>query len=198
MSVSGGYQGRAGNTGNATAFVNDRDSHLMRDLVVLLREANQDVPKWLEGMATAGGNMYRSGGKGMRAYAGRPQGSDCPRLTNSELIYLRRNCCATHVDNSIFLTVRQDDLCEHTRNLQVGAAAPRGTIVTRTAAAAGRVGRAAAAAAAGLVRPATTSLRAAVFLVEGLGAAEAAEAEAAVAAAVRRQSPSRVSNPSLV
>ena len=68
-----------GNTGHATAFVNDRNYNICRcvhpdicltlpqlpwlrrwvfsgrDLMNTLKDANQDVPKWLQSMATAGG-----------------------------------------------------------------------------------------------------------------------------------------------
>lgn len=61
-----GRTGRAGNTGLATAFVNDRDRHVIKDLVVLLKEANQEVPAWLESMGNAGGDFGggRGGGRG--------------------------------------------------------------------------------------------------------------------------------------
>ena len=68
-----------GNTGHATAFVNDRNYNICRcvrpeiclvlpqlpwlrrwvlsgrDLMNTLKDANQDVPKWLQSMPTAGG-----------------------------------------------------------------------------------------------------------------------------------------------
>ncbi|TPX38083.1 hypothetical protein SmJEL517_g00318 [Synchytrium microbalum] len=44
-----GRTGRAGNTGRATAFFDpSRDKGIIKDLMDILREANQDVPDWLE------------------------------------------------------------------------------------------------------------------------------------------------------
>ncbi|KAF8159855.1 ATP-dependent RNA helicase ded-1 [Crassisporium funariophilum] len=84
-----GRTGRAGNTGVSTAFFNRGNKNIVRDLVELLREANQEIPGWLEtvaheasygggtgfrgrggrggrggGRGTGGGRDYRSGGGG--------------------------------------------------------------------------------------------------------------------------------------
>lgn len=53
-----GRTGRAGNVGKATSFYTEKNVNLRKDLVEILREANQEVPLWLE----------QSGG----AYGGRP------------------------------------------------------------------------------------------------------------------------------
>eukprot|EP00668_Euglena_longa_P001089 GGOE01001300.1.p1 GENE.GGOE01001300.1~~GGOE01001300.1.p1 ORF type:complete len:598 (-),score=100.10 GGOE01001300.1:135-1865(-) len=45
-----GRTGRAGNTGNAISFVNDRNKGICPELVEVLRESNQDIPTWLEGI----------------------------------------------------------------------------------------------------------------------------------------------------
>jgi ATP-dependent RNA helicase DDX3X len=75
-----GRTGRAGNTGVSTAFFNRSNKNIVRDLVELLREANQEIPSWLETVAheTAfgGGSGYRGGrgrggGRGGRGNAGR-------------------------------------------------------------------------------------------------------------------------------
>jgi ATP-dependent RNA helicase DDX3X len=42
-----GRTGRAGNTGVATAFLNRGNKNIVRELVDLLQEANQDVPQFL-------------------------------------------------------------------------------------------------------------------------------------------------------
>ena len=57
-----GRTGRAGNTGLATAFLNEKDRNIVRDLVVLLSEAKQSVPSWLESMGGRGGRNRRGGG----------------------------------------------------------------------------------------------------------------------------------------
>ncbi|KAF9113011.1 DEAD-box ATP-dependent RNA helicase [Mortierella sp. AM989] len=55
-----GRTGRAGNTGIATAFINRGNRGVMRDLIDLLKEANQEVPGWLETLARE--SSYNSGG----------------------------------------------------------------------------------------------------------------------------------------
>jgi ATP-dependent RNA helicase DDX3X len=62
-----GRTGRAGNTGNSTAFFNRGNRNIVRDLVELLREANQDIPQWLETVAhesSFGGTTFRGRGRG--------------------------------------------------------------------------------------------------------------------------------------
>ena len=69
-----GRTGRAGNTGVSTAFFNRGNKNIVRDLVELLREANQEIPSWLESLAhesSFGGGGYRGrGGRGGRGRAG--------------------------------------------------------------------------------------------------------------------------------
>lgn len=76
-----GRTGRAGNTGVSTAFFNRNNKNIVRDLVELLREANQEIPSWLETVAHesafGGGGGYRGsrgggrGGRGGRGSSGR-------------------------------------------------------------------------------------------------------------------------------
>jgi ATP-dependent RNA helicase DDX3X len=74
-----GRTGRAGNTGVSTAFFNRGNKNIVKDLVELLREANQDIPGWLETVAheaSFGSGGYRGrggrGGRGgMRGSSGR-------------------------------------------------------------------------------------------------------------------------------
>lgn len=64
-----GRTGRAGNTGMATAFFNRGNRNIVRDLLELLREANQEVPSWLDAVAresSFGGGGYRGRGGGGR------------------------------------------------------------------------------------------------------------------------------------
>ncbi|KAF6753123.1 ATP-dependent RNA helicase ded-1 [Ephemerocybe angulata] len=60
-----GRTGRAGNTGVSTAFFNRGNKNIVRDLVELLREANQEIPSWLETVAHeaafGGGGGFRGG-----------------------------------------------------------------------------------------------------------------------------------------
>ncbi|KAF7430492.1 DEAD-box ATP-dependent RNA helicase [Pleurotus ostreatus] len=59
-----GRTGRAGNTGISTAFFNRGNKNIVRELVELLREANQDIPQWLESVAqeaSFGGGGFRGG-----------------------------------------------------------------------------------------------------------------------------------------
>ncbi|KAI0027561.1 P-loop containing nucleoside triphosphate hydrolase protein [Vararia minispora EC-137] len=69
-----GRTGRAGNTGISTAFFNRGNKNIVRDLVELLREANQEIPSWLESVAheSSFGGSYR--GRGGRGGGGRRGG----------------------------------------------------------------------------------------------------------------------------
>lgn len=64
-----GRTARAGNTGISTAFFNRGNRNIVRDLVELLREANQEIPVWLESVARessfgGGSTRGRGGGRG--------------------------------------------------------------------------------------------------------------------------------------
>ncbi|KAF9244129.1 P-loop containing nucleoside triphosphate hydrolase protein [Melanogaster broomeanus] len=62
-----GRTGRAGNTGVSTAFFNRGNKNIVRDLMELLREANQEIPQWLEAVVhetTFGGGSFRGRGRG--------------------------------------------------------------------------------------------------------------------------------------
>ncbi|PHH60486.1 hypothetical protein CDD81_1617 [Ophiocordyceps australis] len=72
-----GRTGRAGNTGLATAFFNRGNRGVVRELMELLKEANQEVPQFLEAIAReasyggGGGRGGRSRGGGGRGAANR-------------------------------------------------------------------------------------------------------------------------------
>ncbi|PWO23679.1 AcoB, Pyruvate2-oxoglutarate dehydrogenase [Pyrenophora tritici-repentis] len=66
-----GRTGRAGNTGIATAFFNRGNRGVVRDLLELLKEANQEVPGFLESIAPPSGG-YGGG------YGGAPSGGYAP------------------------------------------------------------------------------------------------------------------------
>merc|ERR1719336_694646 len=61
-----GRTGRMGNLGLATSFFNEKNRNLIRDLIELLIESNQELPTWLESLGmdsrTVGAN--RRAGKG--------------------------------------------------------------------------------------------------------------------------------------
>ncbi|KAF9209640.1 DEAD-box ATP-dependent RNA helicase [Podila verticillata] len=62
-----GRTGRAGNTGIATAFLNRGNKGVVRDLIDLLKEANQEIPGWLETLSresSYGGRGGRGRGRG--------------------------------------------------------------------------------------------------------------------------------------
>jgi len=69
-----GRTGRAGNTGLSTGFFNRGNKNIVRDLLDLLREANQEIPPWLESVAHesgfGGGGGYRGRGRGGGARRG--------------------------------------------------------------------------------------------------------------------------------
>jgi len=58
-----GRTGRMGNLGLATSFFNEKNRNLVKDLVELIVEANQDLPSWLEAMSLDSRNMYGGGGR---------------------------------------------------------------------------------------------------------------------------------------
>ncbi|XP_058799331.1 ATP-dependent RNA helicase bel isoform X2 [Phymastichus coffea] len=66
-----GRTGRMGNLGLATSFFNHKNANLVRDLVALLMEANQELPQWLDNMYSdsrhgGGGGGRRPASKGSR------------------------------------------------------------------------------------------------------------------------------------
>ncbi|VDN42594.1 unnamed protein product [Gongylonema pulchrum] len=63
-----GRTGRVGNVGLATSFFNDKNRNIARDLAELVVEANQELPEWLEKMAT---DAQRCGTRPNRAKGGR-------------------------------------------------------------------------------------------------------------------------------
>lgn len=77
-----GRTGRAGNTGIATAFFNRGNRNITRDLLELLREANQDIPSWLGEIAAEG--SYGGGGfRGGRGGGGGGRGRGASRDARS-------------------------------------------------------------------------------------------------------------------
>ncbi|OSS53465.1 hypothetical protein B5807_01776 [Epicoccum nigrum] len=72
-----GRTGRAGNTGIATAFFNRGNRGVVRDLLDLLKEANQEVPQFLESIAREGSG-FGGGGRGGRG-GGRGRGGAATR-----------------------------------------------------------------------------------------------------------------------
>lgn len=59
-------------SGLATSFFNDKNRNMVRDLVELLQEAKQDLPKWLEAVAseTRWGTTGRRGGGAGKRFSG--------------------------------------------------------------------------------------------------------------------------------
>merc|ERR1719351_545839 len=58
-----GRTGRMGNLGLATSFFNEKNRNLVKDLVELIVEANQELPSWLESMALDSRNHFGGGGR---------------------------------------------------------------------------------------------------------------------------------------
>lgn len=67
-----GRTGRAGNTGIATAFFNRGNRGVVRELLDLLKEANQEVPSFLEAIARE--SSFGGGGRGGRSRGGGGRG----------------------------------------------------------------------------------------------------------------------------
>jgi ATP-dependent RNA helicase DDX3X len=72
-----GRTGRAGNTGISTAFFNRGNRGVVRDLLELLKEANQEVPSFLETIAREGSGF--GGGRGGGRSGGRGRGATATR-----------------------------------------------------------------------------------------------------------------------
>jgi len=68
-----GRTGRAGNTGSALSFVNEKNSGMARELHDLLDENEQKVPIWLGQMCSYSnrGGGGRRGGRGVHNYGAR-------------------------------------------------------------------------------------------------------------------------------
>ncbi|KAH6892266.1 ATP-dependent RNA helicase ded1 [Thelonectria olida] len=67
-----GRTGRAGNTGIATAFFNRGNRGVVRELMELLKEANQEIPSFLETIARE--SSFGGGGRGGRSRGGGGRG----------------------------------------------------------------------------------------------------------------------------
>ncbi|EFX02574.1 ATP dependent RNA helicase [Grosmannia clavigera kw1407] len=72
-----GRTGRAGNTGLSTAFFNRGNRGVVRELIDLLKEANQEVPAFLETIARE--SSFGGGGRGGRSGGGRGRGQSANR-----------------------------------------------------------------------------------------------------------------------
>jgi ATP-dependent RNA helicase DDX3X len=72
-----GRTGRAGNTGIATAFFNRGNRGIVRELMDLLKEANQEVPSFLETIARE--SSFGGGGRGGRSRGGGGRGGNANR-----------------------------------------------------------------------------------------------------------------------
>ena len=81
-----GRTGRAGNTGAALAFINEKNSNIVRELRELLEENGQEVPQWLSQMSSygggGGGGGSRGGGGGRRRGGGSFGGRDYRKSNN--------------------------------------------------------------------------------------------------------------------
>jgi len=77
-----GRTGRAGNTGISTAFFNRGNRGIVRDLIDLLKEANQQTPSFLETIAREGSGFGGGGGRGGRS-GGRGRGATATRDVRS-------------------------------------------------------------------------------------------------------------------
>ncbi|ELR05565.1 DEAD-box ATP-dependent RNA helicase [Pseudogymnoascus destructans] len=71
-----GRTGRAGNTGISTAFFNRGNRGVVRDLLELLKEANQEVPAFLENIAREGAGFGGSSRGGRTGGRGRGSGAN--------------------------------------------------------------------------------------------------------------------------
>ena len=71
-----GRTGRMGNLGLATSFFNDKNRNLVKELVELIIESNQELPSWLEALAMESRSFgpssnNRRGGRGRSNFSSR-------------------------------------------------------------------------------------------------------------------------------
>jgi len=59
-----GRTGRAGNTGHALSYVNERNSGIIRDLYELMEENDQELPSWFKSMLSYSGGKNSGGRRG--------------------------------------------------------------------------------------------------------------------------------------
>ncbi|WVO20328.1 ATP-dependent RNA helicase ded1 [Cryptococcus decagattii] len=78
-----GRTGRAGNVGTSTAFFNRGNSNIGKDLIELLKEANQEVPQWLVEISSE--RSYGGGGGGYRGGRGRSTGGGGGRMGGRDM-----------------------------------------------------------------------------------------------------------------
>ncbi|CAG8502635.1 10290_t:CDS:2 [Ambispora leptoticha] len=71
-----GRTGRAGNVGISTAFFNRGNKGIVRELIDLLKEANQEIPQWLETVARETSGFGGGRGRGGGGSRGRGQNRD--------------------------------------------------------------------------------------------------------------------------
>lgn len=79
-----GRTGRAGNEGLATAFFNDKNRNILKDVYELLNETGQEIPTWMASMAASVSHYGSSSGSrnhGRRG-GGRFGGSDYRQSNN--------------------------------------------------------------------------------------------------------------------
>ncbi|KAG8912361.1 DEAD-box ATP-dependent RNA helicase [Tulasnella sp. 408] len=71
-----GRTGRAGNVGVSTAFFNRNNKNIVRELIDLLKEANQEIPEWLQSIAHERSAFGGSGRGGRGGGGGRGRGGN--------------------------------------------------------------------------------------------------------------------------
>ncbi|CAG8508507.1 11775_t:CDS:2 [Ambispora gerdemannii] len=78
-----GRTGRAGNVGISTAFFNRGNKGIVRELIDLLKEANQEIPQWLETVARETSGFGSGRGGSTRGVRGRGQNRDYRKFGGS-------------------------------------------------------------------------------------------------------------------
>ena len=58
-------------SGTAISFVNEKNRSIVKDLIDLLGEANQEIPSWLDNMRSSGPSRGPMGGRGRGSSGGR-------------------------------------------------------------------------------------------------------------------------------
>jgi ATP-dependent RNA helicase DDX3X len=84
-----GRTGRAGNTGLATAFFNRNNKNIVNDFIDILKEANQEVPGFLESIAREARSFSGRGRGGRGRGGGGFGGRDYRKFNNGGGDYYR-------------------------------------------------------------------------------------------------------------
>lgn len=94
-----GRTGRAGNTGSALSFVNEKNLGIIRELRELLYENDQQIPPWLDQMTAYTQRSGGRGGGGRGRGGGRRSGGGGGNFGSRDVRYTERDNNPNHSNN---------------------------------------------------------------------------------------------------